>query len=68
MLTPSNFVVPLCLGGVALFGVWALAMYFKFSQSHAGKQVDTEFFLTARGTQPWYRVGWGLFATSVGAG
>ena len=28
----------------------------------------TDFFLTARGTQPWYRVAWGFFATSVGAG
>lgn len=68
MLTAENFVSPLCLAAVVLFGLWAIFMYFRFSKSQAGKKVDTEFFLTARNTQPWYRVAWGLFATSVGAG
>jgi hypothetical protein len=26
-----------------------------------------EFFVTARGTQPWYRVAWGLHSASLGA-
>ena len=30
--------------------------------------MDTEFFLTARNSQPWQRVAWGLFGSSLGAG
>ena len=67
-LTPENLVFPICIAAVVLFGVWALFMTYRFQRSDLGKSLDTEFFLTARGTQPWYRVAWGLFATSVGSG
>ncbi|KAI8904125.1 hypothetical protein EDD86DRAFT_92271 [Gorgonomyces haynaldii] len=45
-------------------GICAIAIYY-FSKSKLNE--DTEFFLTARNTQPWYRVGWGLFGSVMGA-
>jgi Na+/proline symporter len=68
MLTPENFITPLCLSSVILFGAWALFKYVQFTKTKQGMEMDTEFFLTARGTQPWPRIAWGLFATSVGSG
>ena len=68
MLTPQNFIAPVCLTAVTLFGVWAIAMYFRFSKTSSGKLVDTEFFLTARKTQEWHMIAYGFFATSVGSG
>ncbi len=53
----------LALVVVVLFGVWAAYLYYT---SKAG--ADLEFFLTARNTQPWTRVGWGLFVASCGSG
>ncbi|KAJ3275482.1 hypothetical protein HDV01_000309 [Terramyces sp. JEL0728] len=37
-------------------------------QNAGGIKMSTEFFLTAKNTQPWYRVAYGFYATSVGAG
>ncbi|KAI8892135.1 hypothetical protein BC833DRAFT_612569 [Globomyces pollinis-pini] len=64
--TPSNFVAPLCLLVVILFGVWALYMY-KNALKNDHWQMNSEFFLTAKNTQPWYRVAWGFYACSIGA-
>ncbi len=65
MLTPQNFILPLCIAAVLGFGLWAIWM---FLNRHTEEPVDTEFFLTARNTQPWNRVAWGLFVTSIGSG
>ncbi|KAI8900142.1 hypothetical protein BC833DRAFT_583163 [Globomyces pollinis-pini] len=66
MLTPANFVLPCCIGAVILFGVLAIYVYTRALSS--GVLINsTEFFLTAKNTQPWYRVAWGFYACSVGA-
>ncbi|KAI8904124.1 hypothetical protein EDD86DRAFT_92409 [Gorgonomyces haynaldii] len=67
-LTEQNFVLPLALATDVLFGIFALVMFYRFTNSALGKNLDTEFFLTARDTQPWYRIGWGLFAQGIGSG
>lgn len=67
VLTALNFVIPLCLTTVVLFGAIAYYSYMKAIKSGALIQT-TDFFLTARNSQPWHRVAWGFYATSIGAG
>jgi Na+/proline symporter len=66
-LTPTNFVAPLCFLAVISFGILAIFLY-KKAVSNNELVFTPEFFLTARNTQPWYRVAWGFYACTIGAG
>jgi Na+/proline symporter len=68
MLTPTNFIAPLVLSVVVLFGVLAIGIYFYTLKKGYIKEDDTEFFLTAKNTAPWYRIAWGFYCCSIGAG
>lgn len=65
-LTPANFVMPIALSSVVLFGCIAVGAYFYAVRSGSIK-FTTDFFLTARESQPWYRVAWAFYATNMGA-
>jgi Na+/proline symporter len=66
-LTPQNFVGPISLAAVVLFGVFAIYLYVT-SVKNKKISYTSEFFFTAKNSQPWYRVAWGFYACSVGAG
>ncbi|KAJ3366531.1 hypothetical protein HDU91_001813 [Kappamyces sp. JEL0680] len=65
-ITPANFVAPITLGFVVVFGVAALYFY-KVAMRTKVMKFTTEFFLTARNSQPWYRVAFGFWSTAMGA-
>ncbi|KAJ3320887.1 hypothetical protein HDV06_004783 [Boothiomyces sp. JEL0866] len=65
MLYPSIFIISILI--LLIFAAYALYAYFSAKNS-GGIKMSTEFFLTAKNTQPWYRVAYGFYATSVGAG
>jgi Na+/proline symporter len=67
MLTPTNFIAPLVLSVVVLFGFAALGIY-AVAVKRKWISESTEFFLTAKNSQPFYRIAWGLFCCSIGAG
>lgn len=60
------FILYSALSAVVLFGCVALGAYY-FAVKTGKFQFTTDFFLSARGTQPWYRVAWGFYACSIGA-
>ena len=62
ILTNSNFVAPCCLVVALLFGLWAI-----FKSLALKNKQTSEFFLTAKNTQPWYRVAYGFYACSLGS-
>ncbi|KAI8899178.1 hypothetical protein BC833DRAFT_619653 [Globomyces pollinis-pini] len=66
-LTASNFVLPLCIAAMFAFGAWAIGSYI-YAKKQGVYDESAEFFLTAKNSQPWYRVAWGFYACSVGAG
>jgi Na+/proline symporter len=66
-LTPTNFVAPICYSAVILFGLFAFSLYSR-AKNNGELIYTTDFFLTARNTQPWYRVAWGFYACTIGAG
>ncbi|KAF8065845.1 OCT4 [Scenedesmus sp. PABB004] len=63
--------VALCwgLGSVVAvaFAAYAFAFGVLWARRHAAAATDTELFLTARGTQSVWRIGWSFFAGAVGA-
>ena len=65
-LTPQNFVGPLCLVSVVSFGIFAVS-YSKLRSKASNNDESTEFFLTAKNSQPWYRIAFGFYACAIGA-
>ena len=66
MLTPTNFILPFALATVIGFGIIAITHYY-ISVRKGLITFSTDFFLTAKGTQPWYRIAWGFYSLSVGS-
>jgi hypothetical protein len=48
------------------FSIYAVAFGWFWTKRH-GDKVDTEMFLTARGTQSLWRIGWSFYAGAIGA-
>jgi solute:Na+ symporter, SSS family len=67
-LTPNNFIAPLVETTVVLFGVMAIAIYYYALKKGHIDPNDQDFFLTAKNSAPWYRIAWGFYCCTIGAG
>lgn len=69
-LTPNDYMIIAWVTSLfALTGLAVYAIVYYTRSLRRGKQdvvQDAEFFLTARGTVPWYRLAFSFYATAVG--
>eukprot|EP00842_Homolaphlyctis_polyrhiza_P005649 jgi/Hompol1/6085/HPOL_000616-RA len=66
LLDQKTATAGIALGVIAILIFGAAAVFFSFWRTDQSK-VSTEYFLTARNTQPLHRVAWSFFAAAMGA-
>ncbi|KAI9218759.1 hypothetical protein BC828DRAFT_199521 [Blastocladiella britannica] len=64
---PTSFVVVAWVLSVATLLAFTGAAVFLTWRHLKHESFNTDSFLTARGTQPWYRIAWSFFAGALGA-